>query len=74
MAPFRRYEQLFSSLIADGIAAGDFRPVDVSTAARALIALAVGLLLQSVLDPTGAAWSQVVEESVALLVDGWKRI
>jgi AcrR family transcriptional regulator len=74
MAPFRRYEQLFSSLIADGIAAGDFRPFDVSTAARALIALAVGLLLQSVLDPTGAAWSQVVEESVALLVDGWKRI
>lgn len=74
MAPFRRYEQLFSGLIEEGIAAGDLRRIDVLTAARTLIALAVGLLLQSVLDPEGAVWTEVAENSVALLVDGWKGI
>ena len=73
MAPFRRYEQLFSGLIEGGIAEGSFKPIDVSTAARTLIALAVGLLLQSVLDPTGVDWSQVAEDSVALLMDGLVR-
>ena len=34
MAPFRRYEQLFSGLVETGIAEGSFRPIDAPTAAR----------------------------------------
>lgn len=70
MAPFRRYEQLFSGLVETGIAEGSFRPIDTPTAARTLVALGVGMLLQSVLDPTGANWSQVAEDGVGLMMDG----
>ena len=70
MAPFRRYEQLFSGLVETGIAEGSFRPIDAPTAARTLVALAVGMLLQRVLDPAGADWSQVAEDGVGLMMDG----
>ena len=73
MAPFRRYEQLFSGLVETGIAEGSFRPIDAQTAARTLVALAVGMLLQSVLDPSGADWSQVAEDGVGLMMDGLVR-
>ena len=70
MAPFRRYEQLFSGLVETGIAEGSFRPIDAPTAARTLVALAVGMLLQSVLDPAAADWSLVAADGVGLMMDG----
>ena len=70
--PFGHYRSFFSRMIQDGIAEGTLRAVDPDTAAQALVSLAVGLLLQRLLDPQGANWGQVAQDSVQMLVDGFK--
>lgn len=73
MAPFRRYEQMFADLIEAGVAEGSFKATDAATAARTLIAMATGMLLQSVLDPKAADWGRVAQDGVGLLIDGLVR-
>jgi AcrR family transcriptional regulator len=70
IAPYRRYQAFFSSLIQAGIAEGTLRPCEPDKAARVIVSLAVGLILQGVLDPDGADWGQAVEESVHMLLKG----
>jgi AcrR family transcriptional regulator len=68
--PYQRFQQVFSRVMQAGIDEGSFRQVDADTAARVLVALAVGLLLQSVLKPDDADWGQVAQDGVALLIQG----
>jgi BetI-type transcriptional repressor, C-terminal len=69
IAPYRRYQEYFTSLVQAGIEAGALKPVDPALAARALLAQAIGLLLQGVLDPQGADWASETRQCVQLLVD-----
>lgn len=66
--PYRRYREFFASLIQEGIDEGSLRPVDSHVAAQWLVSLAVGLLLQSTLDPHGADWGQAAQDGVGLLM------
>ncbi len=59
VAPYRRYHKYFVSLIKKGMAEGSFADVDPDLAARLIVSAAMGLLLQSLLDPDGADWSKV---------------
>jgi len=70
IAPYRHYQKHFTDLIRDGIAEGAFKPVDAQGAARVILSLAVGLLLQGVLDPQGADWEKVARESMQILMKG----
>ncbi len=70
IAPYQRYREYFSLLIETGIAEGSIRKADAGTAGPVLMALVVGVLLQGLMDPTGADWSAVMEQGVALLVRG----
>lgn len=70
IAPYRRYQSSFSALVEAGIAEGSLRPVDSTLAARVIVALAVGVLLQGLLDPQGADWGQVMGGGLQLLLDG----
>jgi AcrR family transcriptional regulator len=70
IAPYQRYREYFSLLIETGIAEGSIRKADAATAGPALMALVIGVLLQGLMDPTGADWSSVMEQGVALLVRG----
>jgi AcrR family transcriptional regulator len=70
IAPYQRYREYFSLLIETGVAEGSIRRADASTAGPALMALVIGVLLQGLMDPTGADWSSVMEQGVALLVRG----
>jgi AcrR family transcriptional regulator len=70
--PYRRYRLLFTELVQQGVEAGSFRPMDVQVAAQMIISLAVGLLLQGLLDPTGADWPQVARDGVVKLIDSWR--
>jgi AcrR family transcriptional regulator len=71
MAPYHRYQALFSSIFDKGIQEGSLnREVSSAAAARVIIALAMGLLLQALFDPKGANWSQVTQEGVRMLMDG----
>jgi AcrR family transcriptional regulator len=65
IAPYRRYQQKFAELLAEGQREGSIRPdVNVQTAARVLISFAVGILLQGVVDPEAADWQAVTASGV----------
>jgi TetR/AcrR family transcriptional repressor of uid operon len=68
IAPYRRYRAYFAEMIAEGIAQGSLREVDPDVAAGVWVSLAVGLLLQNLLDPDGADWEQVARAGVEMLL------
>lgn len=62
IAPYRRYHKFFTSLIRRGVGERSFAKVDPDIAARMIVAMAMGLLLQGLLDPKGADWARVSRE------------
>ena len=70
IAPFRRYREVFAGIIGKGIEEGSLRPVDADKAAQALMSLTVGIILQGVLDPKGARWDRVIQDTIGMLVEG----
>ncbi|HHH42183.1 MAG TPA: TetR/AcrR family transcriptional regulator [Chloroflexi bacterium] len=73
IAPYRRYRAFFTGIIEAGIAEGSLRPVDPEIAAGVLVSLAVGLVMQGLMDPHGADWGRVAEEGVRILLEGMKK-
>lgn len=73
IAPYRRYHKYFTSLIKKGVQEGSFVEVDPKLASRMIVSTAMGLLLQSLLDPKGANWEKVARDSTKLLVSGLLR-
>lgn len=69
LAPYRRYHRYFTSLIKKGVQEGSFVEVDPELTSRMIVSTAMGLLLQSLLDPKGARWEKVARDSTSLLVD-----
>ncbi len=69
IAPYRRYHKYFTSLIKKGVDEGSFVDVDPRIASRLIVSTAMGLLLQSLLDPKGAKWEKVARESTTMLLD-----
>ena len=74
IAPYRQYQQGFSNLISEGKKEGSFRAdVEAGEAAWVLISLAVGILLQGVVDPGAADWESVTNKGVQMILDGLQR-
>ena len=69
VAPYRRYHEYFTSLIKKGVDEGSFVEVDPELASRMIVSTAMGLLLQSLLDPKGANWEYVARDSTNMLVN-----
>jgi AcrR family transcriptional regulator len=70
-APYRRYHKYFTSLIKKGVEEGSFVEVDPELAARMIVSTAMGLFLQSLLDPKGAKWEKVARDSTTLLLNSF---
>ena len=73
IAPYRRYQELFAGVVRMGVEDGSLRPVDPDCAARVIVALALGLILQGVIDPNGAAWNEVTRQGMQFLMEGIKK-
>ena len=69
IAPYRHYQEFFTTLVQRGIDEGSFREVDAHIAAQTLVALAVGLLLQGLLNPHDADWPQMPRQCMQLFLD-----
>jgi AcrR family transcriptional regulator len=69
IAPYRRYHKHFTALIKKGVEEGSFVEVDPELTSRMIMSTAMGLLLQSLLDPKGAKWEKVARDSTNLLVN-----
>ena len=74
IAPYRHYQEYFSKLIEDGIGEGSLKPTDSHVAAQVIVSLAVGLVLQGVLDPHGADWEKTARESMKILMNGLAKV
>jgi Transcriptional regulator len=69
IAPYRRYHKYLTSLIKKGVEEGSFVEVSPELASRMIVSTAMGLLLQSLLDPKGAKWEKVARDSTTLLLN-----
>jgi hypothetical protein len=69
IAPYRRYHKYFTSLIKKGVDEGSFVDVDPELTARMIVSMAMGLLLQSLLDPKGAKWEKVAREITSMMLN-----
>ena len=67
--PYRRYHKHFTSLIQKGVEEGSFVDVDPELTARMIVSMAMGLLLQSLLDPKGAKWEKTAREITTMMMD-----
>ncbi len=70
--PFMKYYFYFSQMIKKGIADGTIRPVEASTASRAIMGMAIGIILQGLLYPQEANWKEELQNSIDLLMRGLK--
>lgn len=74
IAPYRQYQQSFAQLIEKGKNEGSFnKEIDAEGSARVLISLAVGILLQGVLDPEAADWISVTNRGVQMILDALQK-
>jgi AcrR family transcriptional regulator len=69
ISPYRRYHKYFTLLIKKGVDEGSFVEVNPELTSRMIISTAMGLLLQSLLDPKGAKWEKVARDSTTMLVN-----
>ena len=73
MEPFRRYQDYFTRMIQEGIDEGTLQPVDAQLAARVIVSLAVGLLMESLFDPNITDWQLEAKQSIQLMLNGLAR-
>jgi len=71
IAPYRNYQDLFAEFIQRGVNEGSLRPMDPQMAARWLLAMAMGLLLQGLVEPNEQR-SENAQKGILLLVEGMK--
>jgi AcrR family transcriptional regulator len=69
ITPYRRYHKYFVALIKKGVEEGSFVDVDPELTARMIVSMAMGLLLQSLLDPKGAKWDKTAREITTLMMN-----
>jgi AcrR family transcriptional regulator len=67
---YRRYQEIFEEIIRTGIEEGSLAQQDPAIAARTLVSLGVGLVLQGTLDSDITDWGMVTERSIQLLLKG----
>lgn len=73
VAPYHKYQEILADLIRRGIAEGTLGSIDPVSGSQVMISLASGLFLQALLDPEGADWGKVLQDSIQILLEGMKR-
>lgn len=68
--PYRQFSDFFTNLIETGISEGSLKETDARVMAQAILSIAIGTLLQGLLDPHRENWSRVAEQSLRVLLDG----
>ncbi len=68
--PYRHFREYFARLIAEGTAEGTLRKVDPNLAGQVILSMAVGMLLQALVEPQGADWQQTAQQGMRILMKG----
>jgi AcrR family transcriptional regulator len=70
---YKKYLKLFRGIIDEGIKKGLIRKVNPDVISRLIVAVAVGLMMQGLLDPEGSDWDKVASASTEVVVRGLTR-
>jgi hypothetical protein len=74
IAPYRLYQQRFAGMIREGREEGSFREdTEAGETAWVLMSMAIGILLQGIVDPGAANWESVTKKGVQMIMDGLQR-
>ncbi len=68
--PYRAYQQYFRRIVEAGVADGSLKAENPTVAANALLGMAVGLILQGLIDPSEADWAATTQEAVRIMLRG----
>ncbi len=71
--PYRRFRAFFAEMIERGVAEGSLRPVYPAPAARVLVSLGIGLLLQALLDADEQDHAASFDEGLRLALDSLRQ-
>lgn len=74
ITPYHRYMAFFENMVSKGISEGAFDPsVNPKIAARLLISLAMGFLLQASFDPESVSWDEATKSGMRIILNGLRR-
>ncbi len=68
--PYQHFRAYFADMVAEGIAEGTLKNVDPQVAGRVILSMAIGLLLQAVLEPEEGNWARTAREGMQILMKG----
>ncbi len=67
---YYKYLKLFEKLIEEGIEKKLIKKVSPDTVSRMIIAVAVGFVMQGMLDPHGTDWDRIAQEAPLIVLEG----
>ncbi len=67
---YEKYIGLFKGILESGVKNGSIKNVDPDRISRIIVAIAVGLMMQGLLDPGGTDWDGVAKDSSVLVLKG----
>lgn len=67
---YYKYLTIFKDLIEEGMEKKLIKKVSPDTVSRMIIAVAVGFVMQGMLDPHGADWDRIAKESSEIILKG----
>lgn len=70
--PYRRYRLFFMNLINKGCQAGDITVPNPAISAQIVVALALGILLQGVIEPDEVNWGLTTQTAIETILNSWK--
>ena len=73
IAPYHQFRDWFADMIRAGKDSGALEQQDEIAGARAIVALAMGIILQSMLEPDETDWGAAMTESIRMLLFGMAR-
>lgn len=71
--PYHRYQAMFTSLIRQGIAEGSLVDHDADASSRVVLAMALGMILQSMLERDGVQWDLATLKGMQILMNGLQK-
>ncbi len=68
--PFYRYQDLFTAMVSKGISEGTLKDIHPETGAKLILAVALGLIIQAMIDQSDDDWGRVTQECLQILLTG----
>ncbi len=70
---FARYRRFIADLLCQGMGQHCLNEADTDSAARLVMALAIGMMVQGLVNPQETDWGKAIQEGIVVLIDGMEQ-